>query len=110
MGYTPYPHTKCVGDMVQWCTANKMPILGRKENMTEKIAGFNLEVSVVDLIPHVRVSMGNGTLVVDTDKVSCTGLEHLSTVFKRASSMALRQYEAQCMKRMEDLKTEGLRK
>lgn len=90
------------------CTANEMPILGRKGNMTERIAGFGLEVSVVELIPHVRVSMDNGTVVVDTDKVSCTGLENLSTVFKRAASIALAQYEAQCMRRMDDLKKERM--
>ncbi len=78
--------------------------------MAEKVSGFDLEVSVVDLIPHVRVSMENGTVVVDTDKVSCTGLENLSTVFKRAASIALGQYEAQCMQRMDDLKRERLRK
>jgi hypothetical protein len=77
--------------------------------MAEKIAGFDLEVSVVEFIPHVRVTMENGTVVVDTDKVSCTGLENLSTVFKRAASIALKQFEAQSMNRVDDWRMETRR-
>jgi predicted transcriptional regulator of viral defense system len=77
--------------------------------MAEKIAGFELEVSVVEFIPHVRVTMENGTVVVDTDQVSCTGLENLSAVFKRAASIALKQFEDQSMKRMDDLRMERRR-
>ena len=86
-----------------------MPILGRKGNMAEKVAGFDLEVSVVDFIPHVRVTMENGTVVVDTNEVSCTGLENLSAVFRRAASIALKQFEAQSMKRVDDWRMEARR-
>ena len=44
--------------------------------------------------PHARVSLEDGTVVVDTDKVSAIGLEKLPAVFEAAASMASSQLEA----------------
>ena len=58
--------------------------------MTANINGFNLEVTNVDGLPRVRVSLANGTVVVDTDQVSIEGLGRLSGVFATAEMFASR--------------------
>jgi len=62
--------------------------------MVRSVEGFKLEVSIVDLLPHVRVSLKDGTVVVDTNEVSLIGLEKLPAVFETAASMASEQMEA----------------
>jgi hypothetical protein len=63
--------------------------------MVTYVNEFKLEVTTTALIPHVRVSLKNGTVVVDTKAVSVTGLERLSEVFEEAASTALQQLEYQ---------------
>lgn len=61
--------------------------------MISRTSGYILEVTVADGRPHVRVSFPDGTVIVDTDKVSVTGLEKLPAIFETAASMALRELE-----------------
>ena len=62
--------------------------------MVKHVNGFKLEVEIADGLPHVRVSLEDGTVVVDTDKVSVIGLGKLPAVFEAAASMAFSQLEA----------------
>jgi hypothetical protein len=55
--------------------------------------GFNLEVTIDNELPHVRISLRDGAVVVDTDKVSIQGLRSLAAVFERAASMAFDELE-----------------
>jgi hypothetical protein len=68
-----------------------MPIL--EERMVTYMNGFKLEVTIANELPNVRISLRDGTVVVDTDRVSVVGLQNLSEVFETASSMALQQLE-----------------
>ena len=61
--------------------------------MVTNVEGFKLEVTSADSVPHVRVSLKSGAVVVDTDKVSVTGLQRLSAVFEAAAGIAARQLE-----------------
>jgi hypothetical protein len=61
--------------------------------MTATVNGFNLEVTDADGLPHVRVSLANGTVIVDTDQVSVCGLERLSEVFAVAAKMAYKNQQ-----------------
>lgn len=55
--------------------------------------GFKLEVTAADGKPHVRVSFRDGEVIIDTNRVSVTGLEKLPAVFETAAAMALRELE-----------------
>jgi hypothetical protein len=61
--------------------------------MTTHVNEFKLETAITDGFPHVRISLKDGTVVMDTDKVSIIGLENLSEVFETAAKMASRQLE-----------------
>jgi len=60
------------------------------KKMTRDMNGFKLEVEYHDLVSHVRISMKDGTVVVDTDKLSVSGLERLAKVVGTAASIALK--------------------
>jgi len=62
--------------------------------MMSKLHGFELEVTVTDYTPRVRVSNAfSGELVVDTDALSVTGIERMAAVFARAARMAYNELE-----------------
>jgi hypothetical protein len=58
--------------------------------MTRDMNGFKLEVTYADLISHVRITMKDGTVIVDTDRLSVSGLEGLAKVVETAASIALK--------------------
>lgn len=60
------------------------------EKMVMHVNGFTLEVTTTDLISHIRISMKDGTVIVDTDKLSVGGLERLTEVVGTAASIALK--------------------
>jgi hypothetical protein len=68
--------------------ARTTPRKGKK--MTRDINGFKLEVTYADLVSHVRISMKDGTVLLDTDKLSVNGLERLTEVVGTAASIALK--------------------
>jgi len=61
--------------------------------MTTQVNGFRLEVTRADGLPHIRVSLQDGTVVMDTDQVSVIGLQKLPAVFEAAAAISLRQLE-----------------
>jgi hypothetical protein len=61
--------------------------------MVTSVNGFKLEVTLDDDVPHVRISLEDGTVVLETNRVSLTGLERLPAVFETAASVASRQLE-----------------
>jgi hypothetical protein len=63
--------------------------------MESNVNGFKLEVTLVDRLPSVRLSLRDGTVVMETDRVSIVGLEKLPAVFEAAARMAFRLLE-QC--------------
>ena len=58
--------------------------------MVTHVNGFKLEVTTAEPISHVRISMKDGTVIVDTDKLSVGGLERLTEVVGAAASIALK--------------------
>lgn len=58
--------------------------------MTRDVSGFKLEVTYADLVSHVRITMKDGTVIVDTDRLSVSGLEGLAKVVETAASIALK--------------------
>ena len=58
--------------------------------MTRDMNGFKLEVTYADLVSHVRITMEDGTVIVDTDRLSVSGLEGLAKVVETAASIALK--------------------
>jgi hypothetical protein len=58
--------------------------------MTRDVSGFKLEVTYADLVSHVRISMADGTVIVDTERLSVSGLERLTKVVETAASIALK--------------------
>ena len=74
--------------------------------MVSHINGFKLEVTIDDGLPHVRISFGDGTVVLDTDRLSVSGLEKLPEVFAAAASIAAREldhvtYQEELLRRKE---------
>jgi hypothetical protein len=60
---------------------------------TTSIGDFKLEVEAQDGVPHVRVSFANGEVVLETNRVSVTGLQKMPDVFEAAASMAFDELE-----------------
>ena len=60
-----------------------------RETMIRQVNGFTLEVTTADLVSHVRISMQDGTIIVDTDRLSVCGLERLTEVVGKAATIAL---------------------
>ena len=58
--------------------------------MKANINGFNLEVVDDNGLPRVRVSLADGTVVIDTNQVSVSGLGRLSAVMATAEIFALK--------------------
>lgn len=58
--------------------------------MTRDMNGFKLEVTYADLVSHVRITMKDGTVIVDTDRLSVSGLEGLTKVVETAAAIALK--------------------
>jgi len=59
-----------------------------------KVQGFEVEVTIAEYTPRVRVSNAfSGELVVDTDALSVTGIERMAAVFARAARMAYNELE-----------------
>ncbi len=58
--------------------------------MTRDMNGFKLEVTYADLISPVRITMKDGTVIVDTDRLSVSGLEGLAKVVETAAAIALK--------------------
>lgn len=56
------------------------------------VNGFELDVVVADGIPHVRVSM-KGEVVVDTNRLSITGLRNMAAVFETAANIAYQELD-----------------
>jgi len=68
--------------------------------------GFKLEVSVADGVPHVRISteMKEGIVVVlDTDRLSSSGLENLSEVCRTAAKMAFEELDLYWMRQHQQI-------
>lgn len=61
--------------------------------MLNKVEGFEVEVTVKDAIPHVRISFADGQPVLDTDALSITGMERMGAVFARAARIAYNELE-----------------
>lgn len=55
--------------------------------MSEKVNGFDLDVTIANGSPRVRVRMGEH-LILDTDALSCVGLQKLAGALERASKIA----------------------
>jgi hypothetical protein len=68
-----------------------------------KVKGFEVEVTVKDAIPHVRISFADGRQVMQTDALSIIGLEDMSTVFARAARMAYNELDIYWMLQHEEL-------
>jgi len=66
--------------------------------MIHHVNGFNLEVTMPKFqlevpAPRVRISFGDGTVVVDTDALSIEGMRNMSAVFEAAASIAFRELD-----------------
>ena len=59
--------------------------------MKAVVEGFNLEVTVKDFQPQIRVALADGQEVVNTNAVSATGLARLSKVFEVAAVQAAQE-------------------
>lgn len=57
------------------------------------VNGFEWQVTRDGDLSHDRVSLKDGTVIVNTSAVSATGLRNLSSVFERESALAFRQLE-----------------
>lgn len=59
------------------------------------VNGFDVEVTVQDALPRVRVSAPwSEKAIFDSDALSITGLEQIADVFKAASRMAYQELDA----------------
>jgi hypothetical protein len=70
------------------------------------VRGFEVEVTVKDAIPHVRISFADGRQVMETDALSVTGMENMSAVFARAARMAYDGLEIYWQQQFEELRRE----
>lgn len=61
--------------------------------MVSNVNGLRLEVEVNDAIPHVRVSMKDGAVVLDTDKLSITGLRNLAEALEIAAKFVYQELD-----------------
>ena len=55
--------------------------------MSEKVNGFELDVTVANGVARVRVCLGEQS-ILETDALSCTGMEKLAGVLQRAAKIA----------------------
>jgi hypothetical protein len=61
--------------------------------MLNKVEGFEVEVTAKEGKPHVSIRFRDGKPLFETDALSIIGLEHMATVFARASRMAFNELE-----------------
>lgn len=61
--------------------------------LIDQVNGFRVEVEVTDAIPHLRIRMASGQLIVDTDALSVEGMDNLALVLTRAARMASDELE-----------------
>jgi hypothetical protein len=62
--------------------------------MKSNVQGFEVEVTVKDAFPHVRVSNAkSGELVVDTEALSVKGMENMALAFSSAARMAYNELD-----------------
>jgi hypothetical protein len=60
-----------------------------RTTMTSNVHGFEVEVTVKDAIPHVRISNArSGEPVVNTETLSIKGMENMALAFSSAARMA----------------------
>ncbi len=57
--------------------------------MITHVNGFKLEVDYDDLVSHVRISMSDGTVIIDTNRLSVSGWEGLAGAVDKAAKIAL---------------------
>ena len=63
--------------------------------MRSRVQGFEMEVTVDDGKPHLRVSFrSSGEMVLDTNALSIKGMENMAIVFTRAAKMAYTELDA----------------
>ena len=68
--------------------------------MVRNVNGFKLEVNEKNGLPHVRVSLSDGTVIVDTDRVSIKGLQNMVAVFEVAADIADQELDHKYAKAM----------
>jgi hypothetical protein len=72
-----------------------------------KVEGFELEVTLKDGVPRVRVSFANGEPALETDALSIQGMERMGAVFARAARMAYAELEVYWQQRHAQLCEDG---
>jgi hypothetical protein len=76
----------------------------RRIKVLSKVEGFEVEVTLNANVPRVRVSLADGTPVVETDALSIQGMERMGAVFDRAAKMAYRELETYWQRKHKELK------
>lgn len=61
--------------------------------VTSNVKGFKLEVTASQGVSRVVVRMADDSVIIDTDRVSITGLQNLVAVFESAARLAYREMD-----------------
>ena len=95
-----------MGDVVYGTRNESTGRDARKENdkVQSKVQGFQLEVTLNENVPRVRVCFADGTPVIDTDALSIQGMEHMGAVFERAAKMAHNELELYWQRKQAELR------
>lgn len=72
--------------------------------MLNKVEGFEVEVTLKDAIPHVRVSFADGRPALETNALSIRGMVRMGAVFTCAARMAYDQLDVYWLQRHEELR------